>query len=105
MTNSRCGNSTSLETVSPRSVLVTGTSKTTGWALLVNLNVEQPNFRIDRNPRSCKLVVQKLRISGVRSLYQCDLAYVHATAFEDLARGAADQIVGRLRASKPKFER
>ena len=47
-------------------------------------------------------MTQKLRISGVRSLYQCDLAYVHATAFEDLARGAADEIVGRLRASKAR---
>jgi SAM-dependent methyltransferase len=41
----------------------------------------------------------------MRSLYQCDLAYVHATAFEDLARGAADEIVGRLRASKARVRR
>src|SRR5262249_48423560 len=45
---------------------------------------------------------QKLRISGVQSLYQSDLAYVHASTFEDLARGAADEIVGRLRASKAR---
>ena len=38
----------------------------------------------------------------MRSLYQCDLVYVHATAFEDLARGAAAEIVGRLRASKAR---
>jgi SAM-dependent methyltransferase len=38
----------------------------------------------------------------VRSLYQSDLAYVHATAFEDLARGAAAEIVARLRASKAR---
>lgn len=38
----------------------------------------------------------------MQSLYQSDLSYVHATAFEDLARGAADEIVGRLRASKAR---
>ena len=34
------------------------------------------------------------------SLYQSDLAYVHATAFEDFARGAADEIIRRLRAAE-----
>lgn len=32
----------------------------------------------------------------MQTLYQCDLAYVHATAFESLARGAAGEIVRRL---------
>jgi len=32
----------------------------------------------------------------VQTLYQSDLAYIHATAFETLARGAAAEIVGRL---------
>jgi len=35
----------------------------------------------------------------VQYLYQADLAYVHATAFETLARGAAREIVRRLRSS------
>ena len=35
----------------------------------------------------------------MQSLYQSDLAYVHATAFETLARGAAAEIVGRLQSS------
>ena len=39
------------------------------------------------------------RISRVQSLYQSDLAYVHATAFETVARGAASEIVHRLRSS------
>jgi SAM-dependent methyltransferase len=33
------------------------------------------------------------------TLYQCDLAYVHAAAFETLARGAAGEIVRRLQSS------
>ena len=39
------------------------------------------------------------RIGGVQSLYQADLAYVHATAFETLARGASREIVRRLESS------
>ena len=35
----------------------------------------------------------------MQSLYQCDLAYVHATAFETLVRGAASEIVRRLQSS------
>ena len=38
-------------------------------------------------------------ISCVQSLYQADLANVHATAFETLARGAAREIVRRLQSS------
>ncbi|HXY13405.1 MAG TPA: class I SAM-dependent methyltransferase [Terriglobales bacterium] len=45
------------------------------------------------------MVAQKLRINGVQSLYQSDLAYVHATAFETVARGAAAEIVRRLQSS------
>jgi SAM-dependent methyltransferase len=45
------------------------------------------------------MVTQKPRISRVQSLYQSDLAYVHATAFEALARGAAGEIVRRLQSS------
>jgi SAM-dependent methyltransferase len=33
------------------------------------------------------------------TLYQCDLAYVHAAAFETLARGAAREIIFRLQSS------
>jgi len=39
------------------------------------------------------------------SHYQRDLAYIHATAFEALARGAADEIVRRLRNSGPPIRR
>jgi SAM-dependent methyltransferase len=39
------------------------------------------------------------RIKSMQSLYQRDLAYVHATAFETLARGAAGEIVRRLQSS------
>jgi SAM-dependent methyltransferase len=38
-------------------------------------------------------------------LYQPDLAYIHATAFEDLARGADGEIVRRLRASERRIRR
>jgi len=41
----------------------------------------------------------------VESLYQSDLAYVHATAFEALARGAAGEIVRRLRSSSANIHR
>jgi len=41
----------------------------------------------------------------MRSLYQCDLAYVHATAFESLARGAAGEIVRRLQGSSAPVRR
>src|ERR1700758_2269340 len=35
----------------------------------------------------------------MQSLYQCDLAYVHAAAFETIALGAAPEIVRRLQSS------
>jgi len=35
----------------------------------------------------------------MESLYQCDLAYVQAVAFETLARGAAPEIIRRLQTS------
>lgn len=38
-------------------------------------------------------------------LYQSDLAYVHAAAFETLARGAAGEIVRRLRSSSTPIRR
>ncbi|MBA0087414.1 MAG: class I SAM-dependent methyltransferase [Acidobacteria bacterium Pan2503] len=38
-------------------------------------------------------------------LYQCDLAYVHAAAFEMLARGAAGEIVRRLRSSRAQLRK
>lgn len=41
----------------------------------------------------------------MQSLYQCDLAYVHATAFEELSRGAAEDIVRRLRTCSPQIRR
>ena len=37
--------------------------------------------------------------------YQCDLAYVHAAAFEMLARGAAGEIVRRLRSSRAQVRK
>jgi SAM-dependent methyltransferase len=39
------------------------------------------------------------------SLYQCDLAYVQARAFETLAQGAATEIVRRLRSSSAQVRR
>lgn len=36
----------------------------------------------------------------MQSLYECDLAYVHALAFETVARGAADEIVRRLQSAR-----
>jgi SAM-dependent methyltransferase len=41
----------------------------------------------------------------MQSLYQCDLAYVHAAAFENLARGAAGEIVRRLQNSSAEVRR
>ncbi len=41
----------------------------------------------------------------MQSLYQCDLAYVHATAFEKLARGAAGDIVRRLQTCATQIRR
>ncbi len=41
----------------------------------------------------------------MRTLYQRDLAYIHATAFEDLARGAAGEIVRRLQSSRTPVRR
>jgi SAM-dependent methyltransferase len=41
----------------------------------------------------------------MQSLYQCDLAYVHASAFEALARGAAGEIVRLLRSFPPQIRR
>jgi SAM-dependent methyltransferase len=41
----------------------------------------------------------------MQSLYQRDLAYVHATAFEPLARGAAGEIVRRLQNSSAQIRR
>jgi len=38
-------------------------------------------------------------------LYQCDLAYVHAAAFETLARGAAGEIVRRLRSCRAQVRK
>ena len=38
-------------------------------------------------------------------MYQCDLAYVHAAAFEMLARGAAGEVVRRLRSSRAQVRR
>ena len=37
--------------------------------------------------------------------YQCDLAYVHKAAFEMLARGAAGEIVRRLRSSRAQVRK
>lgn len=45
------------------------------------------------------------RIGRVESLYQSDLAYVHATAFETVTRGAASEIVRRLRSSNADIRR
>jgi SAM-dependent methyltransferase len=41
----------------------------------------------------------------MQSLYQCDLAYVHAAAFETVARGAADEVVRRLQSSSAQIQR
>ncbi|HYA64133.1 MAG TPA: class I SAM-dependent methyltransferase [Candidatus Sulfotelmatobacter sp.] len=41
----------------------------------------------------------------MQSLYQCDLAYVHAAAFETLARGAAGEIVRRLKNSRAEVRK
>lgn len=41
----------------------------------------------------------------MQSIYQCDLAYVHAAAFETLARGAAGEIVRRLQNSSAKVRK
>jgi SAM-dependent methyltransferase len=41
----------------------------------------------------------------MQSLYQRDLAYVHAAAFETVARGAAVEIVRRLKSSKTQVRR
>lgn len=41
----------------------------------------------------------------MQSLYQRDLAYVHAAAFETVARGAAGEIVRRLKSSKAQVRR
>jgi SAM-dependent methyltransferase len=41
----------------------------------------------------------------MRPLYHCDLAYIHATAFEALARGASAEIVRRLRSSSVPLRR
>jgi 2-polyprenyl-3-methyl-5-hydroxy-6-metoxy-1,4-benzoquinol methylase len=41
----------------------------------------------------------------MQPLYQCDLAYIHATAFEALARGASAEIVRRLRSSSIPLRR
>jgi SAM-dependent methyltransferase len=41
----------------------------------------------------------------MQSLYQCDLAYVHAAAFEDLARGAVGEIVRRLQSSSAQVRK
>jgi SAM-dependent methyltransferase len=41
----------------------------------------------------------------MQSLYQCDLAYVHAAAFETLARGAAGEIVRRLQSSNAQVRK
>jgi 2-polyprenyl-3-methyl-5-hydroxy-6-metoxy-1,4-benzoquinol methylase len=35
----------------------------------------------------------------MQSLYQCDLAHVHAAAFGTLAQGAATEIIRRLRST------
>lgn len=43
--------------------------------------------------------------SDVQCPYQSDLANVHATAFEDLARGAAAMIIALLQASYPHVRR
>jgi SAM-dependent methyltransferase len=56
-------------------------------------------LRIARNFTSLQNGGPKARISRVQSLYQSDLAYVQATAFEALACGAASEIVRRLRSS------
>jgi len=52
-------------------------------------------FRLASDSRACEMVQN----GCVQYLYQADLAYVHATAFETLARGAAREIVRRLRSS------
>ncbi len=41
----------------------------------------------------------------MQSLYQRDLAYIHASAFEALARGAASEIVQRLRRAGTRIQR
>jgi len=41
----------------------------------------------------------------MKTLYQCDLAYVHAVAFETLARGAASEIVQRLKSSSARIRK
>jgi 2-polyprenyl-3-methyl-5-hydroxy-6-metoxy-1,4-benzoquinol methylase len=41
----------------------------------------------------------------MQSLYQCDLADVHAAAFETLARGAAGEIVRRLQSSSAQVRK
>jgi len=41
----------------------------------------------------------------MQSLYQCDLAYVHATAFEKLARGVAGDIVRRVQTCAKRIQR
>jgi len=46
-----------------------------------------------------QIIRRVARICWMQSLYQRDLAYVHAAAFETLARGAAGEIVRRLQNS------
>ena len=52
-----------------------------------------------------QIVGRTAKISPMPSLYQGDLAYIHATAFGMLARGAADEIVRRLHGSSAKIRR
>src|SRR5690242_7501447 len=47
-----------------------------------------------------QIIREVARIASMSPLlYGCDLAYVHATAFETLARGAARNVIARLKRS------
>src|SRR5262249_39114219 len=52
-----------------------------------------------------QIMSRAAKICSMESLYQCDLAYVQAVAFETLARGAAPEIIRRLQTSSTRVRK
>jgi SAM-dependent methyltransferase len=55
--------------------------------------------------RSCNSQGEQPRSAGMQPFYGGDLAFIHAAAFETIARGAAGEIVPRLYRSSARIQR
>jgi SAM-dependent methyltransferase len=70
-----------------------------------NARIKLHYFRFARHPPGVANHAASSQNLPMESLYQCDLAHVHAAAFETLARGAAGEILRRLQSSSAQIRK